>query len=316
MLTPQFSEVANAVYPESYETFLAIVGLSNLDLAGFLTAGCLISTDFHDRLLFSTLGPIAVLWVLACTYAFVTKIRDPGDGESRAKIKSKHASMALLVAFLVYGSVSSTVFSMFACEDLDDGGDYLRADYSIRCDSGKHRGLMVYAGVMILVYPVGIPALFAWLLYSNRDKLSNRKSDRDEDPAVNLLAEAKDPTAKPLAKDKDSAVRPLPKDKDSADKPLAGDEDPAVSPSAKDEDPAAKPLPRDEDPTVQPFADLWQPYKPEMHLYELVEYLRRILLSGLVVFIFPNTAAQVAVTFLIQLFFFVVSVFLLPYEER
>ncbi|CAN0518856.1 unnamed protein product, partial [Scytosiphon promiscuus] len=41
--------------------------------------------------------------------------------------------MALLVTFLVYSSVSSTVFRVFDCESLDDGKEYLRADYSTQC---------------------------------------------------------------------------------------------------------------------------------------------------------------------------------------
>ena len=282
---PQFSEVANAAYPESYEKFLAIVGLTNLDLAGLLKAGCLISTDFHDRLLFSTLGPIAVLVVLACTYAVATSRlrKKPGDDESRALIKTKHMSVAMLLAFLVYGSVSSTVIGMFACEGLGDGGWYLQRDYSIRCDSGKHRALTFYAGLMIFVYPVGIPSYFAWLLYSNRAVLSNRESGVDEYP-----------TAKSFAEDKDFSVKTL----------------------GNDSDPTVKPLARDEDLAVKPFADLWQPYRPDMYLYELLEYLRRIVLTGFVVFIFPNTGKQIAVTFVIELFFFVLSVFLLPYRER
>ncbi|CAN0577455.1 unnamed protein product, partial [Laminaria digitata] len=110
------------IYADSYERFLAIVGMSNLDLARFLAADCLFSTDFYDRLLISTLGPIAVLVILACTYSVATwRNGGPGSG-SRAVIIQKHASIVLLVAFLVYGSVSSTVFGMFGCEHLDDGG--------------------------------------------------------------------------------------------------------------------------------------------------------------------------------------------------
>lgn len=65
----QFSAAANVTYPEAYERFLSIVDLQNLDLISFLAAGCMISTDFFDRLLISTSMPVAVLAVLAGTYA-------------------------------------------------------------------------------------------------------------------------------------------------------------------------------------------------------------------------------------------------------
>lgn len=58
---------------------------------------------------------------------------------------------------------------------------------------------------------------------------------------------------------------------------------------------------------VQPMGDLWKPYKPEKFYYEVIGCLRRILLTGVVVFIYPGTAAQVAVTLVISFALFVVS---------
>ena len=92
------------------------------------------------------------------------------------KIRQKHVSTALLITFLVYSSVSSVVFQMFACDKLDTGKSYLRADYTIDCDSDKHRVLQIYAGLMMILYPVGIPALYAGLLFSNRRVLRDEKS--------------------------------------------------------------------------------------------------------------------------------------------
>jgi hypothetical protein len=40
---------------------------------------------------------------------------------------------------------------------------------------------------------------------------------------------------------------------------------------------------------------LWQAYKPSMYYWEVMECVRRLLLTGFVVFIFPGTAAQAAV---------------------
>ena len=51
--------------------------------------------------------------------------------------------MALLVTFLICSSVSSTVFRMFGCETQDGGREYLRADYTIQCTSGKHKAAQV-----------------------------------------------------------------------------------------------------------------------------------------------------------------------------
>ena len=55
------------------------------------------------------------------------------------------------------------------------------------------------------------------------------------------------------------------------------------------------------------MADLWKSYKPERYYYEIVECARRMTLTGVVVHIYPFTAAQVAITLLLSFSFPVVS---------
>lgn len=163
-------------------------------------------------------------------------------------VRRKHTSAVFLLTFLVYSSVSSTVFRMFACESLDDGYTYLRADYTILCDSSKHEALQIYAVFMIAVYPVGIPLLYAFIVFRNRDLL------------------------------RDGVRRTC-----------------------------------DTSPECQSTTNLWKPYKPSRFYYELVECARRVALTGIIVFTFPNTAAQVATTIVISFMFSMVSESLDPY---
>ena len=125
----------------------------NLDLSWILSAGCIVDVDFHDRLLMSTISPIVAVLFLGCTYAAAVRIHS-GALETLQNVRHKHVSLVLLLTFFVYSSVSSVLFSTFACEVLDDGKNYLRSDYRIECDSPKHRGFKVYAGFMIVLYTV------------------------------------------------------------------------------------------------------------------------------------------------------------------
>ncbi|CAM9356991.1 unnamed protein product [Ascophyllum nodosum] len=126
-----------------------------------------------------TLCPIIAVVLLGATYLVAA---DKNHGSSRAIriVGHKHVSMALLITFLVYSSVSSVLFQTFDCEVLDDGNDYLRADYSIECDTFRHRAFMIYAGFMILVYPVGIPALYAVFLFRNRKVLTDENARQSD----------------------------------------------------------------------------------------------------------------------------------------
>lgn len=138
---------------------------------------------------------------------------------------------------------------MFACDDLEDGKRYLRADYRIECNSARHEAFEIYAAFMILVYPVGIPLFYAVLLFIHSDVLRN----------------------------------------DSA---------------------------REENILVRPTADLWDAYKPDRFYFEVVECSRRLLLAGIAVFIYPGTAAQVAITLMIAVFYLALFEALSPYESK
>lgn len=62
--------------------------------------------------------------------------------------------------------------------------------------------------------------------------------------------------------------------------------------------------------------DLWQPYKQDRRFYEVLECSRRVMLTGVVVFIYPGTAAQISTTFLLALVFYAISEALGPYEDE
>ncbi|CAM9642939.1 unnamed protein product, partial [Laminaria digitata] len=159
------------VYPEQYEAFLSKMTSINLDIGFILSNSCLVKTDFYDKLLLATIGPLVVLSVLFGTLFVARRRRNTTDETAEPLLQSKRASAGLFIVFFVYSSVSFTIFQTFVCDDLDDGTSYLRADYSLVCSSDKHAAYLTYASIMVCVYPVGIPAFFAWWLGRNRRDL-------------------------------------------------------------------------------------------------------------------------------------------------
>ena len=75
-----------------------------------------------------------------------------------------------ILLFLIYPSTCTAIFSAFPCKELDDGSMWLRADLLIDCASDAHKGMMAYAGVMVLVFPLGAPALYGYLLFKCHGK--------------------------------------------------------------------------------------------------------------------------------------------------
>eukprot|EP00752_Nemacystus_decipiens_P012586 g11146.t1 len=184
----QFTAVANVTFPHVYQRFLNTLDVFNFDLTWILSAGCVVDVDFHDRLLVSTITPLVALVFMAGTYTAATTIYR-GAPDTLQTIWNKHVSLVLLLTFLVYSSVSAAIFQTFACEPLADGNIYLRADYSIQCDSPKHQAFMVYGGVMMVLYTVGIPAFYGYLLFRDRDVLTKDVVDRESVPRITTTSD-------------------------------------------------------------------------------------------------------------------------------
>ena len=221
----------------------------NFDLAWVLSVGCVLELDFHRRLLFASIGPIIVVVLIATTYGVAVR-RNRGSDEALRNARQKHVSVFLLFTFLVYSSVSSILFQTFACEPLDDGKYYVRADYRVECDSPRHEAFKIYAAFMTVLYTVGIPALYGFLLFKERGVLRLNEPDREDIPRICSTSQ------------------------------------------------------------------LWKPYKPSVFYYEVIECSRRILLTGVLVFIYPNTPTQIAVTLILAFIFAMVSEALNPYVSR
>lgn len=117
-----------------------------------------------------------VLAILALAY-YAAKDKYHRSSQERLTMRSRHLSAALFDIFYVYSSVSSPIIQTFRCEYIH-GSWYLQADNSVSCVGNLNNGYMVYAGVMAIVYPIGIPAVFCRWLVRNRSylKASDRQS--------------------------------------------------------------------------------------------------------------------------------------------
>ena len=119
-----------------------------------------------------TIAPLTVLGALAITY-LVTMSRNDHSTHVKQMARNKNLSVALFLLFMEYSSVSHTIFQTFVCDPLDSGVTYLRADYDLVYWTTTHVVYMTYAGLIILVHPVGILTVFAWALFINRDGIKS-----------------------------------------------------------------------------------------------------------------------------------------------
>ena len=136
-------------FPSNYEEFMGSVTFVNLDIVAFFAAGCLYSPSFYGELVAVTMIPIfitAVLFfrfillsfqiLLGGQFPFIAFERKLGM-EAFVRIQTTYFTAFIILCYIMFPSVTSKILRTFSCEDFDDGHSYLRADYSIDCDTAQ-----------------------------------------------------------------------------------------------------------------------------------------------------------------------------------
>lgn len=79
------------------------------------------------------------------------------------ELQSHMLRTVLVVLFLIYPSLSVRMLNVLNCKDIH-GTEYLDADISVECYTPLHNTFIFVATVGILLYAVGIPLGFLWLM--------------------------------------------------------------------------------------------------------------------------------------------------------
>lgn len=156
-------------FPQIYLEFLDYLWIFNLDFVEFLNFECIYQRNFYDKLVEATLGPfilITVIITLLLLRLFIAyRLNSLNPSYTYSQFRKEAIFCSLLLSFVVFSPVSITVFQTFACESFEDGTSRLITDYTIECSGSEYEYYVVYSSFMILIYPLGVPALYFALLY-------------------------------------------------------------------------------------------------------------------------------------------------------
>ncbi|KAH8070333.1 G-protein coupled receptor [Aureococcus anophagefferens] len=156
-------------YPSAFSSVLRALRVFELNL-GFTPLSCAVDGySYYDELVFATCAPVAVV----AAYKVVVSARALVPGRRDRDEEDSTLAAAVLVAFLVFPSSSSTAMAFWRCRGgFGDGKRYLAADLSVECGGPKYAAYEVFAGLMVCVWPVGVPLCFYALLFRVRDKIN------------------------------------------------------------------------------------------------------------------------------------------------
>lgn len=272
--------VGNLDFPASYTAMLRIASLSNFSFLDIVPTRCMwrssSSIMYVNGLIVMTSAPILFSAILYSVY----KLKVFLHGPMTKRKQLFYTEFFLLVTHLVLSITSVATFQVFVCDDFDAGDNgkisVLRVERTVRCDSLLWKRLSVYASFMILIYPVGIPLLYAVLLFTHNTQLNPKH------------------ITTPLLNSHSPSLRRL----------MGTSFKQAVESSTahqrKISDTRASKINEGLFANILAFRFLWADYRCAWYWWELVECARRLFLTCVLALISPGTTAQIACGFVVS----------------
>ena len=149
-------------YPPLYSTVLRWLNIFKLDVFEVMPLSCHgFGFSFHSSLLLRTIVPLALF-----TFSLVWKCTLGRCGATLSLVGDSLLTVTFFLVFLLYPTTSQMIFSTFNCVEFDDPSRtrVLRQDLTIDCKTPFHQFMTIYSGIMTLVYPIGVPLGYLYLL--------------------------------------------------------------------------------------------------------------------------------------------------------
>ncbi|KAL1522821.1 hypothetical protein AB1Y20_017790 [Prymnesium parvum] len=142
--------------------------------------------SYRTRLLVSSSWPLVLIGVLALGFVSIelrrnsiNTWRDAFAGLRRGLEKTLPPTLS--ITFLLVPSTATRIFKTFLCDRYEyNEGEvrrYVQDDLSLSCDSDEYASTWRTAFAMLLIWPVGVPILYAWLLWAFKEPLAIQRSD-------------------------------------------------------------------------------------------------------------------------------------------
>jgi hypothetical protein len=169
-------------WPKSIKAFGAILSWVSLDFINFVSPSCLgTPLNYYWRFMLLVIGTTVVIGV-PWLFSYIRHKcwrRDPAKWEGA--IKARFRDTYLLV-MLFHPTVSGQAFYHFRCQHVGNethGTSYLMVDYTIECYDATWYAMLVPVLSVIIFFSLGLPLVFAGVLYRRRHML--------DDPATRRL---------------------------------------------------------------------------------------------------------------------------------
>eukprot|EP01052_Picozoa_sp_SAG31_P020378 SAG31_NODE_1528_length_8003_cov_1.749620_7_plen_436_part_01 len=264
-------------FPENFRKILDFLRVLKGDILQYLDVKCVLPVNLYSEFV---LAMILLPSLLGLSYAIahiqIRRARPTLNLQETLLTQSQKAKMidvqlnrAFIAAFALYPFLTTRIAHMLACKSYGSE-TYQRYDYHISCDEPEYLVFRYFSIVMIVVYPIGIPAGCLWILRQNRQEIVSGALHLKEPrrASATVIDSKHSPVTQPWWK-----------------------------------------------ATRGTFEFVVAEYRSELYYYEIVEFARKGLLTGVLLGAKQGTATQIVIGVFISAVFAGLNMIAMPYVD-
>ena len=189
----QFPLVMEIQWPPTFKYLLDQLKILKGDIIGYLHVKCAIKLNmFTEFNIAMAIIPVAYILLLTIQAFRARKGRRKKLGVEGATDDSQSdhdqggqlLNNMFILIFCIYPFLVTRICHLLDCAeyrytknwDQTDSEIWQQYDYSVNCDEPKYKKYRIFAYLMLLVYPIGLPTLAMTVFYKNRRRLLDASS--------------------------------------------------------------------------------------------------------------------------------------------
>jgi hypothetical protein len=284
-LTQMLGELPGALalnFPDAFTAVLNAMKVFLFDIFEIFRLDCVQPLSLHAKFSITMMLPFVGTGIVQLLRCFADCRAGRGDADDELVKQRKTENKAnseyrmFFVIFMLYPLLSRTAFHIYSCQTLGKDEQWHMDDMAVDCAGGMHSAFMLIGLICIVVYPIGIPLTFFFLLRRDYHSCSLCTAIFSMHPKK--------------ANKKSSTV-------------YANDTNETTTER------------EEKNPTESKYDFLKKDYKPEYYYFECVTLCEKLLLTGLLAFINQGSIFQCFVGACIAFAFFAVQLTFMPYAD-
>eukprot|EP01045_Picozoa_sp_COSAG04_P005864 COSAG04_NODE_279_length_18210_cov_5.657225_1_plen_1569_part_10 len=173
----QASNVLDLVFPFPVPQLVDFIKLLFLDVRKIVMLDCWNIGGFYGKITTNILvvpaviGGVCLLIYISQKRTLMAVIAAGASDESGLEVlKVKLKQNLFLGIFLVYPTITATLFRVPQCQYFGEVG-FHEDDYTIDCGTAKFTLTVAFAALVIILIPIGVPAIFLMLMLRKKESL-------------------------------------------------------------------------------------------------------------------------------------------------